>query len=184
MKIPGHIIWGTDLVKTYIVFLGLIVTQTVCFAQAKSGENSKRTWTAAYMRTLEPDGKDSRLELDGVTQERFHLLGDFVLARQVEGSIPQLVIQGHFDKQGGFAANVSLEVSDQDDGKWKIVESSFSDKVDVTLMGAPHVDRLFTRIELDAFQPYIGKFKFCKVTLQTGQSDVFPMMWLTERGPR
>jgi hypothetical protein len=168
--------------KTHVLFIGLMVAQIACFAQEKPDGSNKRTWTAAYMRTLEPDGKDTRLELDGVSQERFHLVGDFVLARQREGSIAQLVIQGHFDKKGDFAANVSLEVSEREDREWKIVESSSSHKADVTLMGAPHIDKLFTRIELDAFQPYIGKFKFCRVTLQTGESDVFPMAWLTEKG--
>ena len=170
--------------KTKILFIGLVVCQVACFAQDKTDESNKRTWTATYMRTLEPDGKATRLELDGVSQERVHLIGDFVLARQVEGSISQLAIQGHFDNKGDFAANVSLEVSDRDDGNWKVIESSFSDRVDVTLTGGRHVDKLFTRIKLDAFQPYIGKFKFCRVALQSGESDVFPMVWLTENGPR
>jgi len=41
---------------------------------------------------------------------------------------------------------------------------------------------LFIRIQFDAFQPYIGKFKYCQVTLQTGETDIFPMVWLTENG--
>ena len=134
------------------------------------------------MRELAPDGKDTRLEFDGVSQGREHLMGEFVLERRIEGTVPQLAIQGHFNKMGEFTPNVSLEVSDRGDGNWKPIESSFSDKVDVTLTGAPHIDKLFMRIQLDAFQPYIGKFKFCRVALQTGESDVFPMAWLTEKG--
>jgi hypothetical protein len=170
--------------KTHIVFVGLVAAQITCFAQDKPDENKKRTWCAAHIREVAPDGKDKRLELELVSQDYLHLVGNFVLARQIEGPVPQLVIQGRFDKHGEFTANVCLEVSDQKDGDWKLIESSFSDKVDVTLTGAPHIDQLFVSVQLDAFQPYIGKFKFCRVSLQTGESDIFPMVWLTEKGPR
>jgi hypothetical protein len=166
--------------KTHVLFVGLISAQIACFAQDKPDENKKRTWSTGIIREVAPDGKDKRLELELVSQDYLHLVGNFVLARQIEGPAPQLVIQGHFDKHGEFTANVCLEVSDQDDGKWKLIESSFSDKVDVILTGAPHIDQLFVHVQLDAFQPYIGKFKLCKVTFQTGESDVFPMGWLTE----
>jgi hypothetical protein len=92
------------------------------------------------------------------------------------------VVKGHFNKRGEFSANVSLEVSDQEDGNWKIIESSVSDRVDVTLTGAQHIDALSIYVQLDAFQPYIGKSKFGRVVLQTGESEVFPMVWLTEKG--
>jgi hypothetical protein len=96
--------------------------------------------------------------------------------------VPQLVVKGHSNKRGEFTANVSLEVSDQKDANWKIIESSVSERVDLTLTGAGHIDTLFIYVQLDAFQPYIGKFKFCRVVLQTGESEVFPMVWLTEKG--
>src|SRR2546423_7814309 len=167
--------------KTYILLVGLIASQMMfCVGEDTRVEKEKRIWGASYMRELAPDGKAVRLEFDGVSQGREHLMGEFVLERQIEGTVPQLVIQGHFNKQGEFTPTVSLEVGDQQAGPWKIVESSFSDKVDVTLAGAPHLDKLFMRIQLDAFQPYIGKFKFCRVTLQTTETDVFPMAWLTE----
>jgi len=73
-------------------------------------------------------------------------------------------------------------VSDRKDGNWKVIESSFSDTVDVTSTAAPQVNQLYLRLQFDAFQPYIGKFKYCQVTLQTGETDVFPMAWLTEKG--
>jgi hypothetical protein len=121
------------------------------------------------------------LELDDISQGPEHLVGSGAVIRQKKDS-PQLAVQGHFNEIGEFTPNVSLAVSDRNDGDWKIIESSFADKVDVTLTGGPHIDQLFIRIRLDAFQPYIGKFKYCQVILQTGQTDVFPMTWLTEKG--
>lgn len=130
----------------------------------------------------EPDGKDRGLSVFSIDQGPEHLIGRFVLERRIEGTVPQLVIQGHFNRRGEFTPNVSLEVSDREDGSWKAIESTFSDKVDVTLTGAPHIDKLFFVVQLDAFQAYIGKFKFCRIALQTGESDVFPMVWLTREG--
>jgi hypothetical protein len=169
------------LMKTCALLAGLIASRMPCFAQDHPVTEEKRTWGASYMRTVEGDNKDRRLEFNDITQDPEHLVGSCVLARQNKGS-PQLVIQGHLNKSGEFTPNVSLAVSDRADRDWKVIESTLADKVDVTLTGAPHINILFVRIQFDAFQPYIGKFKFCQVVLQTGESDVFPMAWLTEKG--
>jgi hypothetical protein len=167
--------------KTQILLVTFIASHMLCLAEDSRVEKEKRIWGASYMRERTGEGKDRMLTFDDISQGPEHLVGGFVLER-VKETAPQLVMQGHFNKSGEFTPNVSLEVGDQHAGPWKIIESSFSDKVDVTLTGAPHLDKLFMRIQLDAFQPYIGKFKFCRVTLQTGESDVFPMAWLTEKG--
>jgi hypothetical protein len=168
--------------KTRALLLGLIASQLLCFAEENPDQKQKRIWGASYIGERVGDGRDIGLEGLDVSQGPEHLLGGFTLARQREGVVTQLVIKGHLNKEGEFTPNVSLEVSDREDGNWKTIESSFSDKVDVTLTGAPHVDSLPIRIKLDAFQPYIGKFKYCRVALQTGESDIFPMAWLTEKG--
>ena len=178
MKIQGHIIWDINEMKTHIFFIALIVGHIVCLAQDTPVTTEKRTWGATHWITRL---KFQPFEVQDISQGPEHLVCSCVLTRgQKEG--PPLVIQGHLNKIGEFTPNVSLAVSDRKDGNWKIIESSLADKVDVTLTGAPHIDHLFMRIQLDAFEPYIGKFKFCQVTLQTGETDVFPMAWLTEKG--
>jgi hypothetical protein len=159
----------------------LIVGQAPGLAQDKREEGKKRIWGASYSSELVGDDKDRRLQFFDISQGPEHLVGSCVLTRQKEGS-PQLVIQGHLNSSGEFTANVSFAVSDREDGNWEIIESSLSDEVDVTLTGAPHIDKLYIRLHFDPFQPYIEKFKFCRVTLQTGETDVFPMAWLTEKG--
>jgi len=167
--------------KIHTLFVGLIFAQMACFGQDNPVKEEKRTWGTSYYRTVVGDNKDRRLEFNDISQGPEHLVGLCVLARQKKGT-PKLVIQGHLNKIGDFTPSLSLAVSDRMDGNWKVIESSLSDKVDATLTGAPHIDMLFIRIQFDAFQPYIGKFKYCQVTLQTGESDVFPMAWLTEKG--
>jgi hypothetical protein len=166
--------------KTLVLWIVLIVSQLVCSAEDNRREDSRRTWSHSRIAEVQPDGKDTRLQLMSIDQEPEHLICSFLLIRQRKGA--ELLVEGHLNKFGEFTANVSLEVSDQEDGNWKQIESSFSEKVDVRLTAAPHFEHLLTRIQLDAFQPYVGKFKFCRVALQTGESDVFTMAWLTEKG--
>ncbi len=167
--------------KTPILVVGLIVSQMLCLGQDKSGQNEKRIWARSYI-TESLGERNPRLELGDISQGPEHLVGMFDLVRNAKETVPQLVVKGHLNKRGEFTANVSLQVGDQQGGNWKIIESSFSDKIDVTLTGAPHIDTLSIYVQLDAFQPYVGQVKFGRVVLQTGESNVFPMVWLTEKG--
>ena len=128
--------------KTSVFLVGLLLSTMICLAQQESDQNERREWARSYSLHSAPDGKDTGLEVLHISQEREQLLGGFVLFRQRKGSEPQLMIYGHL-KKGDFAANVSLEVSDQEDQNWKTIESSFSDKVDVTLTAASHIENLF-----------------------------------------
>jgi hypothetical protein len=167
--------------KTCVLLVGLIVSQITCLGEDKPVQNEKREWDRSYMLMPAPDGKERGLRFLRISQGSEHLVGTLVLERRIKGTVP-LVLQGHLNKEGEFTANVSLEVSDRENGSWKPIESSFSDRVDMTLTGAPHIDKLFFVVQLDALQPYIGKFRFCRVSLQTGESDIFPMVWLTREG--
>jgi hypothetical protein len=164
--------------KARIFSICLILVETACFAQDKAVTGEKPVWAVTHFRTTQ---KFQPFEIDDISQGPEHLVGSGTLSRENKG-IGQLAIQGHLNKLGELVANVSLAVSDREDGNWKVIESSLSDKVDATLTAAPHVNQLYLRIHFDAFQPYIGKFKFCQVRLQTGETDVFPMTWLTEKG--
>jgi hypothetical protein len=163
-----------------LTVLLLAGTQALCLAQAKPEPKEKRIWGASHHITRVGDGKDTSLQFFDISQGPEHLLGSFSMVRQREGA--PLFIHGHLNKSGEFTPNFSLQVSDLEDRDWKTIESSLSDKVDLTLTAAPHIERLLLRIQLDALQPYIGRFKFCRVVVQTGESEVLPMAWLTENG--
>ena len=166
--------------KTGVLLIFLIGNQ-ILWAQDKELPTGKQRWSRTYFRAPMTEGKGTRLECTVVSQDTEHLSGEFSLTRERDG-VP-LAIQGHLNKTGQFTPNVSVEVGDQADGAtWKSVESSLSNKVDVTLSAAPHIKFLVVRVELDAIKPYIGKFKFCRVVFQTGEDDIFPMAWLTENG--
>jgi hypothetical protein len=163
-----------------LLLIALAASHTVCPAQDSPAPKQKPYWATSYMITREGDDKDTALDGFDVSQGPEHLLGGWALVRQRKGA--PLLIHGHLTKMGEFTANVSLEVSDQKDGDWRIIESSLSEKVDVTLTAAPHIEMLFFRIQLDALQPYIGKFRYWRIVLQTGEIQILPMAWLTEDG--
>ena len=168
--------------KTNLLALCLVTLQVACLAQDNGSSKEKRQWWRSYTGESIPDGKDRRLEFSGIGQGAEHLEGTFYLIRVNKRSYPIVLIKGHLNKAGEFAANVSLEVSNQESGNWKEIESSLSKKVDVTLTAARHIDKLSIQIQLDALQPCIGTFKFGRITLQTGERAVVPLIWLTEQG--
>jgi hypothetical protein len=170
------------MMKMYFLSLVVVVSQVTSFAQDKPDESYKHVWGASHHITVMGDDKETRLEGLNVSQRPEHLLGGFTLVRERQDSKLQLEVKGHLNKSGEFTPNVSLEVSDRRSGDWKTVESTLSHVIDVTLAAGPHIDRLPICIQLDALQPYIGKFEFWRITLQTGESCVFPMVWLTEKG--
>lgn len=167
--------------KVNVLLFVLIVGRLVCLAEDPSNPIVKPIWGRSLIGEALPDGNDKRLDCDDISQGPEHLVVSCILTRQDAGTT-QLVIQGHFNKRGEFTPNVSLEVSDREDRNWKTVESSFADVVELTLTGAPRINRLYTTIQVDALQAYIGKFKFCRIVLQTGEYNVFPLIWLTEKG--
>src|SRR2546423_12992572 len=114
--------------RTYFLFIGLVVGQIVCFAQDSLVPSEKRIWGATHFITRL---KFQPFEVQDISQGPEHLVGSCVLTREKKES-PALVIQGHLDKIGEFTPNVSLAVSDRKDGNWKIIESSLAEKVDAT----------------------------------------------------
>jgi hypothetical protein len=165
------------------LLLLLVVFTQIALSSLAQG---KKWWTRAIIGDAIPDGKDKRLELQGVTQESVHLIGELSLNQQrAGGTVPPLMIQGHLDRSGMFSPNVAFDVSNEETENWKSIESSLSDKIEVTLTTAANIRSLCILVQLDAFQPYIDKYRFGRVTLQTGETTVFSLLLLTEdRGKR
>jgi hypothetical protein len=162
-----------------LVLLLILGCQYSCLGQARSVENRK-TWGRSIIGERIPDGKDKHLELVDITQEPVHLVGLVALTRDGDSTTAPLVIQGHLDKTRIFSANLALEVSNEETKDWKSVESSLSDKIEVTLTAAPDIRMICILVQFDAFQPFIDKYRFGRITLQTGESTVFSLLLLTE----
>jgi hypothetical protein len=109
-----------------LLLIALAASHTVCPAQESPAPKEKPYWGRSYMITREGDDKDTALDGFDVSQGPEHLSGGWALVRQRKGA--PLLIQGHLNKLGEFTPNVSLAVSDQRDGDWKIIESSLRKK--------------------------------------------------------
>jgi hypothetical protein len=168
----------TTIITLLAVLAHLTMTES-CFAEDKTW------WTRAITGEESPDVKGKRLKLEGVTQDGSDLTGELSLGQDPEAApAAGLVIQGHLDRAGMFSPNLLYEVANGLTDEWKSVESSFSDNIEVTLTGAPDVRSISMLVSLDPFQPFIGKYRLGRITLQTGEMTVFSLLLLTKDGAR
>jgi hypothetical protein len=164
-----------------LLLLVMLGGQITCFAQSVPCEDGKRLWGRSIIGEAIPDGKDRRLELTDISQESVHLVGMFALSQQGNASAPSpLLIQGRLDRAGLFTANVALEVRNEETEEWKSIQTSLTNKIEATLTAAPGIPSICILVQLDAFQPYIGKYRFGRLTLQTGETTLFSLLLLTE----
>lgn len=157
----------------------LLVTAVSSFAQVRRDDNSKQLWGRSVISERIPDKKSRHLELQDITQEAVHLVGLLALSKDSSGGAG-LVVEGHLDKAGTFVANASLEVSNDETKNWESIESSLSNTIELTLTASRKVSSVGIPVRLDAFEPYIGKYRFGRVVLQTGEAAVFSLLELTE----
>lgn len=163
-----------------LLFVLLLITASQITSVAQNSPvGNRRTWGRSIVGDRIPDGKSKHLELLDITQESAHLVGLFALSRDGDATMPPLAVQGHLDRAGIFTANVALDVSNEMGGGWKSIESSLSEKVEARLTVAPETSSVSILVQLDAFQPYIEKYRFARVALQTGESTTFSLSILS-----
>jgi hypothetical protein len=163
--------------------ISLILAAVVLLSELSCAQDSPKTWSSGLFWEGKAGKDGKRLELMKVDQDEVHLSGTLslyqVLSPGQKGS--PLVIYGHQGFDGLFAPNVSLQVRNGE-GEWQTVESSFAEPPTATLTIAPGAELIGVRLVLDAFHPLIGKFRFGRITLQTGESMQFPLSILLGPG--
>jgi hypothetical protein len=89
-------------------------------------------------------------------------------------SVPS-TIEGIETSDGDFYPQVSFQVADNEQGsQWKTIEASISRPGKSTkLTVAPKSASKALKVDLDVFRPYIGKGKYGRLLLKTGESAVF-----------
>jgi hypothetical protein len=124
------------------------------------------------------------LELNSVEQEAIGFFGDLGLSQRGTDvkKRPALIVRGHPARDGTFRPNMEFAVSNDGKNGWVVIESSFSDDPFATLTLDAVNKQIQFHIELDAFKPMIGKYKFGRIKLQSGESTVFPLRELTKQG--
>lgn len=89
---------------------------------------------------------------------------------------PRLVaLNGTKSSDGEFYPYVVLQVANNERGKWQTVEApSNPGKISTLTVEAKRPSKSLM-VNLDVFRPMIGKYKYGKITLKTGQSTVFKL---------
>jgi hypothetical protein len=159
------------------LMLALLISRTFFFPMMANAqtERGQKLWSATFSVDVAHD--QTLLALEAVEQDQIHLVGEFLFENNSptrdEGKTA--VIEGRQDKKGRFWPSVELRVGDEMKGKWDLVESSLGAKASskLTVYSGLSISRL--RVQLDALKPFIGKRKFAKIILSTGDEAVFPL---------
>lgn len=108
-------------------------------------------------------------ELVTVSGEGDHVYGLCVFTNVT----PALVaIDGTETPDGEFYPNVALQVANDEEGEWRALDpSSHPGKKAALTIEAKQVSKSLM-VDLDAFRPMIGKFKYGKIALRTGEAAV------------
>jgi hypothetical protein len=133
-------------------------------------------WSIAITGTRS-HGDKPELSLDFVAQEKIHLIGSLTLENILpeDKKVASIVIDGTQGEDGTFRPDATLQVMKQKDGKWETVTSSLINSPTAKLTVYPGMSAFGLRVELDSLKQYIGKYKWGKVILKTGQEAVFDL---------
>jgi hypothetical protein len=113
-----------------------------------------------------------RLSLIAVSLEDNHLLGTFPYGLNLELGDP-LASAGSEDQN--FWPTVTAEVSNDDQNGWeKIGESSKPGQLYKPTVPPRSADWL--HVDLQVFKPFIGKFRYGRITLENGDSAIFELV--------
>jgi hypothetical protein len=112
------------------------------------------------------------LELVLITGQDDHVSG-LLLYHNAKPAL--ITIDGAETPDGEFHPDVVLEVGQSKNGKWQIVESLSKQgkKSTITVQGQQASKSLI--VKLDAFRPMIGKLKYGRIVLKTGEAVIFEL---------
>lgn len=149
----------------------LSVLSVITLAQAQS----ERNWTKGF-RTQPADKQDpaGRFFLMFAKQEKLHLIGgcnyeNYVVSNQAPRRV---TIEGAKIADAIFWPDVALQVSN-DGGEWQTIGQAVNDGQPDTIMIEPKGVAYSLLVNLDAFKPMIGKYKFGRLLLKTGEAADF-----------
>jgi hypothetical protein len=118
--------------------------------------------------------------LYAINQDTLHLDGVWLYAVYAPRGRPAEVIapfRATKDKIGIVWPHVELQVQDNVTEKWILVRKSSTSGKNISVTVKPGSDQdLF--VELDAFKPFLGRFRIGKIVLSNGQESQFELKYL------
>lgn len=115
-------------------------------------------------------------EIIGVgSEDGKHLVGEFFFVNYKEGqqSPPPVTINGSRKADGTFWPRIVAQVANEIDSEWTTIQSSPTPGNTVATVVTTQQEKQRFYVNLDIFRPMIGKMKYGKVVLETGDAANF-----------
>jgi len=119
-----------------------------------------------------------------IDQDRFHLTGKWWYENGAVGdeTPSRVVIQGKRTPDGVFWPDVTLQVKNELAERWETVAKPSSRGRRATIIIEPNSRNFDLTVNLDAFKPFIGKYKLGRLVLKTGETPEFELKYLLPPG--
>jgi len=148
----------------------------ICITVPDIGAETKRPWSSVIAGHPLPSNQGvSRFVLLEITQDTLHLVGRCVYDNAViENSTPKTITIDGFDTGKAFWPDVLSQVGNNT-SKWETIAHLPSHSHHQTVTVLPGNAKFDLKVNLDIFQPLIGKYTFGRVVLKTGDAAVFEL---------
>lgn len=156
--------------KDNIIYLILAIAAVVAITSVHGQDR----WFRAVHTDGAEDDAPVTVKLAGV-RKGDELVGELLISRNVipgQATGP-FVVEGHVTDDGRFVISSRLQVSDDRNGPWRTAASAPDSRqaATVTIFRGLAVTGLDVNVE--GLKPFIGKFRFGRVVLKTGEAAVF-----------
>jgi hypothetical protein len=150
---------------------------SICLVLPDADAQSKRPWTGTISGHPVPSKHGlPQFVLLAVNQDELHLTGACVYDNSAVGTrtARAITIEGT-ESDGIFWPDVTSQVTNNPAGKWKTIARPVQSAHAQAIIVKPNEARFNLMVALDAFQPLIGKYKFGRVALKTGDAASFEL---------
>lgn len=154
----------------FIIILGWAC---ILFAEPEAPE----FWYHVLSDGPPPNPVFAALELSGVGAEDGHLFGYFRYSAEKEG-VPRsadVILRGRRKLDDTFWPDVTVQVSDEWDSGWETINSSETEGEITMQRVSAGPERVPLYVVFDVFRTLMGKRKYGRVVLDTGDTEAFSL---------
>lgn len=165
------------------MFRGIAFLTIICGCLAAcQHEEPKHEWIGAFSAHPMSENANHGLSLFGVEQETYHLIGTWMYVNYDVGdrTATPVTIEGAQTSDGAFWPDLKLQVKKEASGNWDTIAKcsnhwwEFSKKRTSVTVGR-NSENLRLMVNLDKFQPLIGKYNVGRIVLKSGEASEFEL---------
>lgn len=170
-------LWRENYVRALVAIIAVVLAFALSIGVRA---DSPKVWARGFTWAESKGTATASLSLYYLDQNESHLVG--VLSYENRGSVEKVarptVIAGVVAPDGLFYPNISLAVRREMDSEWENVESApIKGRHTKVKVDAGKTNWKLSVI-LDPFKSLIGKYKFGKLVLNTGETSEFQLKYL------